>query len=212
MKIKRLVSFGLAACLTLAFSATALATTPQQNVNDSLNEININGLSAKFHVNSDELRKEIEKEANSPVFSPFSAIKADYGIKASTSSNVSNSIISPNTMIDLHYYNQNSTAYLATGYKTASGLWPAIGMCAVHHYSNGTPYIPFGKGIYYENHPVNIQGSIYNSFTVQDTGDPNFVQSSYWNDLFFGSNTSANRNAAINYGNQLVNYYYTTST
>lgn len=170
-----------------------------QNVNST--KIDIDGLSKKYHVNPNELRAAIEKAANSPVFSPFSEIKANLGIEPSISK------ITPAQAESgyIQVYNQNSTAYLATGYLTASGLIPAVGMCAVHHYSSGSPYIPFGTSIYYDN-SVQIQGQNYSIFDVEDTGDPNFVQSAYWTDLFFGANTSANQTAALNYGNNLVGY------
>lgn len=206
--------------------ASPTIAAPSQNKDSVTVPSNIDELSARFHVDADELRAEIEKQANSPVFSPFSAIKVyDDGIEASTTI----SETAPDWAEELfrrekdeasataanalwyNQYNQDSTAYLATGNRTASGVWPAVGMCAVHRYSNGTPYINFGTTVYLDGPAtpdILIQGVYYYAFDVQDTGDANFVRSTYWLDFYFGNNTSANQTAALNYGVRKIGYGY----
>lgn len=247
-KVISLITISLLFTLCLPFSSFAADKTVQdssaqvvQSEKFDMNVIDINDLANKNHVDPDELRAAIEKANNSPVFSPFSAVKRNDGIEASSgiidvpSDGLDVNKIDINGLSKEHHvnpdqlrsllervinspvkkgvtpqsvitrYDQNSTAYVATGNKTASGVWPAVGMCAVHHYSNGTPYIPFGTIIYYDRY-VTILGNSYSSFDVEDTGDPNFVQSTYWTDLFFGP--ASNWQAAINYGNQIVTYAY----
>ena len=97
---------------------------------------------------------------------------------------------------------EDSTAYLGTGNPGASGTMPWVGSCAVHRANSSTtaPLIPFGTSVMYMNRYVSIGGKSYGTFVVNDTGDPNFKRSLYWTDLYFGSNTQANKQAALNYG------------
>lgn len=54
--------------------------------------------------------------------------------------------------------NQDSTAYNWTGYKTANGNWPVLGIVACHREkdiyggSSNAPVIPFGKHVYLDRY------------------------------------------------------------
>lgn len=218
---KKLIA-SLVCAMTLLTSFPTFASTiaadeaTLQSKTLNLDEIDINKLSNDNNVDSDELRASIEKSLNSNKFSPFSEIKSKKNEVKPSSGNLENSTLDKikNSIFNtssLNWYvrdNQDSTAYTAsTSAITASGVKPQVGMAAVHQNSSGTPYIPFGTDIYFEN-AVTIQGDDYAFFNVQDTGDLNFKRTSYWADLYFGTSTSANNTAALNYGIKKVNYGY----
>lgn len=111
----------------------------------------------------------------------------------------------------VYRYNQDATAYNTTGKPTESGKWPKISYCAVHK-KNGEEIIPFGTVLYF----IEVQTDTYTDTTfhspegeltyvrVEDTGDPNWVYSEYWIDLFFGDYiTEANQ-----FGESTVSYWY----
>lgn len=147
---KRKASSIIAICFIFAlcvpFSGFAANETVQddtqavQSQEIDISKIDIDGLSKKNKVNPDELRAAIEKASKSPVFSPFSAVKVNDGIEASSSEstpvtvNQKTGVATATAKTTYTKTNQNSTAYLATGNPTASGKTPAVGMCAVHHY------------------------------------------------------------------------------
>ncbi|NOW05392.1 hypothetical protein [Clostridium beijerinckii] len=210
MKLNKKIIASIACAMTLMTAFPAFATTTASGITTKsktldINNIDIDKLSKDNNVDPNELRASIEKSLKSHRFSPFSGVKVKNNAKQTSSKKVNNDI----KLDDYHgycsQYNQNSTAYTDT--QTASGNSPYIGIVAVHHDSSGTPYIPFGTKIYYSN-SVSIQGDDYNSFDVEDTGDPNFVQSDYWTDIYFGQPTYDNEQAALNYGNNLVDYHY----
>lgn len=191
---------------TFASTTTNQVTPQSQALN--INEIDINKLSKDNNVDPDQLQASIEQSLKSTKFSPFSEIKSQNTKKESSSKKVQNSTLNVNSLNWNVRSDQDSTAYTAsTSARTASGVVPKVGMAAVHQYSSGTPYIPFGTRIYYEN-LVTIQGNDYASFDVEDTGDLNFRRTSYWTDLYFGTSTSANNTAALNYGINTVTYGY----
>lgn len=162
---------------------------------------NVQELSRENNVDPEELTDAIIHDLDSDRFSPFSRI---------STLDEDNSEDSIMPLYEFTYTNQDSTAYLATGNAGASGKMPWIGSCAVHNGGNGntTPIIPFGTTILYMNSSVTIQGKTYSSFIVNDTGDPQRRKSTYWTDIYFGDNNSANYTAAINYGNKKVTIYF----
>ena len=215
--LKRFVSLMLVVMFSVVISIPTFAEK-RSETNDlstytGFSSTQIEMLSKKYKVDANELKSAIEKSETSEVFSPFSQVQVNDNVEPSESENdvstQKNRFLGEFTVKTVYTKsNQNSTAYLATGQNTASGKVPAVGMCAVHHYQNGKPYIPFHTQITYTK-SVSIQGRSRNAFTVEDTGDRHFKQSTYWTDLFFGSNTRSNRRAALNYGNRKVTYTYT---
>lgn len=118
--------------------------------------------------------------------------------------------------VQQYVFDQNATAYCAApGKKGSSGVTMAVGMVAVHPkvYSantatavNSGPVIPYGTLLtwYSTSASVTINGQSYRQFTVQDIGQTNNQQnySRWWVDIYFGTNTVANVNAANAFGNK----------
>lgn len=176
-------------------------TTEQKLMDDEYREsikeqYDVEKLSAQYHVDPEKLTDKIIEGETSGKFSPFSELEIIGKVK--TKEQPINNAVTAEHIV----YNQDSTAYLATGNPGASGLMPWVGSCAVHKVSGttNTPLIPFGTTVSYLNRTVNIGGNGYSAFVVNDTGDPNNIRSLYWSDLYFGANTSANKTAALNYG------------
>lgn len=108
--------------------------------------------------------------------------------------------------------NQDSTAYVAkAGALTASGKTPEIGMCAMHVNvttktgNTNSSTIKLGTKIYMDS-PVNVNGTNYSSFVVEDRGAPE-GRTAYWIDIYFGLTDTYYTNA-IAYGVQTVSYKY----
>ncbi len=106
-----------------------------------------------------------------------------------------------------NYYNQDVTAYVAaSGALTASGKTPETLDVAVHPKSGGGPIFPFGTIIFTDRDLVYEKyGATSRVFNVQDIG-PAPTRTTYWFDIYYGVNTTANYNAAVNFGVQTVNY------
>lgn len=213
MKLNQKVIASLICAMSLltsfpTFASTTTNENKPQSQSFNIDEIDINKLSKDNNVDPDQLRASIEKSLKSTIFSPFSEIKSQKNKKESSSEKVKDSNLNVNSSSWIVRVDQDSTAYTSrTGARTASGAVPKIGMAAVHQYSSGTPYIPFGTRIYYEN-AVTIQGNQYASFDVQDTGDLDFNLSDYWTDLYFGISTASSEKAVVNYGQPTVTYGY----
>ena len=155
-----------------------------------------------------ELKEAIEKEVDSERFSPFSNLVTNIQ-KAAPLESVSVGV----TKTTVTKSNQDSTAYVAaSGALTASGKKPAIGMCAMHvnvttKTGNTTSTIVrLGTKINLTK-SVNVNGTTRNKFVVEDRG-PAKNRTPYWIDIYFGLNTKANKQAAINYGVKPVTYSY----
>jgi hypothetical protein len=114
-------------------------------------------------------------------------------------------------------WNQNATAYVATGNPMANGVMPYIGAAAMHIDVTtksgvttasivrlGTP-INFGTPDAREN--INFNGYTMGSLVIDDRGGAS-NRTKYWIDIFFGANTPANRTAATNYGLKTSAYFY----
>lgn len=126
---------------------------------------------------------------------------------------------------DLKWYvqfsvkNQKSTAYTEEvgAPVAANGENYIIGACAVHPQypinQGGKPRKPiinFGTHIHLSE-PVSIQGNLYDTLLVNDTGDVYYglwSDSHYWIDLYFGQSSYWNNVAAGKYGIKPVNYYW----
>lgn len=198
------------------FASTITDKVSSQSETLNIEEIDVDKLSKDNNVDSEELQRSIEQALKSTKFSPFSEIESKQSEEQTSSDKVKNSTLDKIKSNIINKYslnwntkvNQDSTAYTSsTSARTASGVKPKVGMAAVHQYSTGTPYIPFGTTIYFES-TVNIQGDNYAFFDVEDTGDLRFKRTSYWTDLYFGTSTSANNKAALNYGIKKINYGY----
>lgn len=111
------------------------------------------------------------------------------------------------TALAANYYNQDVTAYVAaSGKLTASGKTPSALDVAVHKKTDGKPVLPFGT-IIYTNSALVIDryGATARTFNVQDIG-PGIGRTTYWFDIYYGVNTTANRNAANLFGIKQVSY------
>lgn len=182
-------------------SETETMSTVEKLADESYREAvkeqyDVERLSLQYRVDPEALTDVIIEGETSAKFSPFSELEV-IGQEKRNETPVNNAVRSEHIV-----ENQDSTAYLATGNPGASGTMPWVGSCAVHKVSgtSNTPLIPFGTTVSYLNRSVNIGGNSYSAFVVNDTGDPNNVRSLYWTDLYFGSNTSENKTAALNYG------------
>lgn len=152
-------------------------------------------MAIEYGVEEDVLLKNIYEGIYTNSFHPFLNIPSS----DNSTQNYSILIKFPRTVAS---YNQDSTMYLETGNPCASGVYPYLGCVAVHRKSTTdySPVIPFGTTINYLSDSVNINGRNFESFTVEDTGDKDYVRSTYWTDVYGGANTSANRTMAWNYG------------
>lgn len=155
----------------------------------------VEALALKYGVDADELACSIYEGIHSDKFSPFSQLESSKLPQEER-----------NELKGSPVYSQDSTMFLETGNNCASGVYPYVGCVAVHKKSatNAEPVIPFGTRITYLSGSVNINGSYFDTFTVEDTGDSKFVRSTYWTDVFGGENTEANRKMAAQYGVQTV--------
>ena len=207
--MKKLFTFLLSWCCVLFLIpnvAYAQGADESISIEEKLNNENyrnyiktlydVERLSSEFNVDPDQLIDKIIEGDSSSKFSPFSEIDV---IGGNNNTEVSDISVTRSEHI---VYNQDSTAYLGTGNPGASGTMPWVGSCAVQRANSSTtaPLIPFGTSVMYMNRYVSIGGKSYGTFVVNDTGDPNFKRSLYWTDLYFGSNTQANKQAALNYG------------
>lgn len=109
--------------------------------------------------------------------------------------------------------NQDSTAYVdSSGALTASRKTPEIGMCAMHVNattktgSETSNKVKLGQTIYMLTN-INMSGTWYRSFIVEDRGAPK-NRTTYWIDIYFGEKNDASYNAAIDYGVQTVDFKY----
>ncbi|WP_027219135.1 hypothetical protein [Butyrivibrio fibrisolvens] len=165
-------------------------------------ELNIDDAAEQYHVDSQVLLDKVYNDIHSDTgyFSPFSDIKL--GIDGDRF------ILNAMLRSTPPYFiaRQQSTMYLATGNKTANNKWPYVGSCAVHRKSKDdrTPIFPFGSCIHYDV-AVNISGTNYRDFIVEDTGDKNYTRTTYWTDVYGGKNTSENQKMAFAYGVKYVN-------
>jgi hypothetical protein len=159
------------------------------------------------NVNADALTKSIEKGADEEGrFSPFSKLTPNKkGIKQTTLdennkkklSSTGEVLLKPkyeNSSISAMGYigrsDQDSTAYNWTGNPTASGVYPYLGIVAVHRNidiggSGYGPVIPFGSNIYLDRWVWLPDGVGYKSnFVVKDTGSgPG--RTAYWIDVYY---------------------------
>lgn len=160
-------------------------------------------------------------------FSPFSKIKTlDNGIKQEQLDEMNKEKLSPTgepltkplykskTFKDntLSAYterkDQDTTAYVWTGNKTANGNWPVLKIVACHREkdiyggTSNTPVIPFGKNVYLDRYVWLPEGVGYTSnFYVDDTGlGPG--KTDYWLDIYYGDDYDS----AIIYGNIVLTY------
>ncbi|WP_185929478.1 hypothetical protein [Paenibacillus popilliae] len=120
---------------------------------------------------------------------------------------------------DITYMNEDFTAYTgAAGDNNpvfAGGKAAYIGGVAVHPTIWGAgnwnkPVFPFGTMIVLNNNEsISIPGGyVINTFVVEDTGDlKNTARLSYrWIDVYFGKYSTANHQAAINFGKKKLSY------
>ncbi|MDD3853995.1 MAG: hypothetical protein PHD40_10150 [Syntrophomonadaceae bacterium] len=115
--------------------------------------------------------------------------------------------------------NQKATAYTEASQAPISsgGKEYALGTIAVHplvpsQYGGDprVPMIPFNTEIILSR-PITIQGNEYDSLKVIDTGDINYrlwPEYPYWIDVFHGTTNYYSHKAALNYGTDLIDYYW----
>lgn len=222
--LKRIICLATLLCMAVVMSIPAAANEgssdaaliKQLQEDESYREYiqdkyNISEVSEENRVDPEELTDAIIEGMHSDKFSPFSGLE----VIESSESLSGESELMPRT--EHIIFDQDSTAYLATGNPGASGTMPWVGSCAVHpanavNVNPVDPLIEFGTLLLYMNKTVMIGGQEYSSFIVNDTGDLDFCRSLYWTDLYFGDNTEANYQAAINYGLQTdVDVYFFTA-
>ncbi|OVE34476.1 hypothetical protein CCZ20_26395 [Priestia aryabhattai] len=112
------------------------------------------------------------------------------------------------------YSNQTVTAYVApSGKKTYHGTTPRqYNTAAVHPKVCGSPTsgtkLPKGTIITTSTRLGMPNGTTKNTFVVEDMGDVKCDKghTSYWFDIFFGVNTSANYQNALTFGKKKVSY------
>ncbi|MGI5880373.1 MAG: hypothetical protein ACOX6L_07250 [Syntrophomonadaceae bacterium] len=115
--------------------------------------------------------------------------------------------------------NQKATAYTEAAQAPISsgGQEYALGTIAVHplvpsQYGGDprVPMIPFNTEIILSR-PMTIQGNEYDTLKVIDTGDINYrlwAEYPYWIDVFHGTTNYYSNKAALNYGTDLIDYYW----
>lgn len=100
-------------------------------------QYDVERLSAQYHVDPEKLTDKIIEGETGRGLSPFSELEIIGKEKTKEQ---------PDYAVNAEHivYNQDSTAYLATGNPGASGTMPWVGSCAVHRASGttNTPFIP----------------------------------------------------------------------
>ena len=180
------------------------------------------------NVDPQELKNAIESGVDDEGrFSPFSKVKTlDNGITqeqldemnkeklSSTGEPLIKPLNKPKAFKDnslsgyIERKDQDTTAYVWTGNKTANGNWPELGIVACHREkdiyggTSNTPVIPFGKKIYLDRYVWLPDGVGYKSdFKVDDTGrGPG--KTDYWLDIYYGTDEAS----ALIYGNIVLTY------
>jgi|GEM_PF-1591498 len=174
--------------------------------------IDTEALADEYGVDVEELKEAIEEGVEEEKASPFSSLDASK-IKKEKSKSRIRLQAHEGEGSKIYRSNQDSTAYVANaGAKTASGVTPQVGMCAMYPKvttrkgSTTNTMIKFGTPIYMTN-SVNVNGKWCSYFTVTDRGNP-CGRTNYWIDIYFGQKTDATYKAAVNYGIRKVSYYY----
>lgn len=211
---KRFTSAIIATALAMAMNLNVFAA---ENTSDLMVDIggitiDVEQVAEKNGVNPYEIKEAIEDGVNAEKASPFSNLITNTP-NTIASETVEYSVERAATSTKASKTNQDSTAYVAnSGALTASGKTPTVGMCAMHinattKTGNTTSStVKLGTTIYMED-SVNVNGTNYSSFVVEDRGNPS-NRTTYWIDIYFGLNNTTNYNAAINYGVKTVSYYY----
>ncbi len=220
-KIKKYGAIITSIMLTMTTNITAFAAEDTNSMKVDIGGITVDveQIAEKNNVNPHALKAAIESGKNAEKASPFSNLvstipntnasgKVEYSMVSAY-----NSRMSARGLTKVSKTNQDSTAYVAkAGALTASGKTPELGMCAMHTDvttktgSTSSTKVKLGTRIYMEN-SVNVNGTNYTSFLVEDRGKPS-NRTKYWIDIYFGINNTTNYNAAINYGVKTVSYYY----
>lgn len=209
MNKKTLGSLVIVAATVITLPTVAFAES-KNNFDVDLGSVtlNVKDVAQKYGVEPNELQQAIIQDKGSEHFSPFSKIKTkDNELKPSVS------VETRGSNRKITRWNQDSTAYTAPRWAlTASGKTPQIGMAAMHinvtttTQNSTAEVLKLGKPLYMTK-PVNIHGKNYNTFILEDRGQP-VGKSRYWVDFFFGEDTAWGNQQAINYGNRKVSYYY----
>lgn len=125
------------------------------------------------------------------------------GVSAQDLEEYSNRDVTP--FAQYNYFNQDVTAYTGStkGHGATYGYYNSrFSTVAVHKNSSNVPYLPFGTLISLTSLIAlpNENGTTYKSaFTVTDTGTgPG--KSSYWLDIYYGADSTANRDYARKFG------------
>lgn len=215
---KKLVTTVTAALMTMAMSITAFASEPADlKVAIGESTIDVDQVAEENGVNPYALKEAIEDGMKAEKASPFSNLVTNkpHAMAAESVEKISplERSAAGTYSTKVNKTNQDSTAYVAkSGSKTASGKTPALGMCAMHINattktgSTTSTKVKLGTTIYMTK-SVNVNGTNYSSFIVEDRGNPS-NRTTYWIDIYFGLNNDANYKAAINYGVKTVSYYY----
>lgn len=209
MKKRLSLVFVLCAMIFMAGNTKVCAQEENMMLTVGGTEINVEQLAEDNNVDPVELKQAIIDGMDAEKASPFSdLIQSTPNTEAYETVETGKARIS-NTV---YKWNQDSTAYVANaGALTASGKTPAVGMCAMHTNvttktgSTSSTTVKLGTTIFMED-SVNVNGTNYSSFVVEDRGAPT-NRTTYWIDIYFGLK-STYYDAAINYGVKTVSYHY----
>lgn len=214
--IKHLGAVVTAFVLAMSMNTAAFAA---ENTNNMLVDIggivvDVEQIAEENDVEPYALKEAIEEGKNAEKASPFSNLRTSTpNTEAAEHTEYSVFRTSERASTKASKTNQDSTAYVAkSGALTASGKTPTLGMCAMHidattkTGTTSSTKVKLGTTIYMED-KVNVNGTNYSSFNVEDRGNPT-NRTTYWIDIYFGLHNTTNYNAAINYGVKTVSYYY----
>lgn len=218
--MKQVIATVAAITMVMAMGITGIAAEDTDLLMDLGGTIiDIGQLAKENDVDPYELKAAIEESVDAEVASPFSSLATGTpNTMASESTELvrgySATSLSGSTKVSK--VNQDSTAYVAKeGQVTANGKTPTIGMCAMYIKSTtktgqtSDKIVRLGTTIYMES-PVDVNGTSFSSFVVEDRGNPS-NRTDFWIDIFFGQYVDKNSDtykAAINYGVKTVSYYY----
>lgn len=218
---KHLITTAAATVLVMAMGITAFAAEETDNLQMEIGGtvMDIRQLAEENDVDPYELKAAIEEGLDAEKASPFSCLATNTPNTEATESVKfihGRSAASTYGSVMVSKEKQDSTAYVAKeGQVTANGKTPQIGMCAMKISSTTKTgqttdkIVRLGTTIYMED-PVDVNGTSYSSFVVEDRGSGD-NRTNFWIDIFFGQyvdKTSDTYKAAINYGVKEVSYHY----
>lgn len=214
---KQLIATAAAAALVMAMGFTAFAAEDTSDLQMEIGGtiMDIKQLAEENDVDPYELKTAIEESMDAEKVSPFSSLATN---TPNTTASESIEYVRGRSAasVQVNKDNQDSTAYVAkAGATTANGKTPEVGMCAMYIKSTtktgqtSDSIVRLGTTIYMTE-AVDVNGTSYSSFVVEDRGNPS-NRTDFWIDIYFGQyvdKTSQTYKAAIQYGVKTVSYYY----